>query len=128
MAGFGCARDLNRPSRLRQQPPPFFEQGVTGRCEFDPAARALEEGDAELLFEPAHLVAEGGLGDVEARGSPAEMKFFSYSDEVFDLSEVEPFDRRNLSIRGQFVLDFAVADRNTRPAANDPRRNRWRPL
>jgi hypothetical protein len=73
-------------------------------------------------------MAERGLRDVEARGSPAEMKLFSNRDEVFDLSEVEPFDRRNLSISHRFVLDFAAADGNTRSAANDPRRNRWPPI
>jgi hypothetical protein len=73
-------------------------------------------------------MAERGLRDVEARGSPAEMKLFRNRDEVFDLSEIEPFDRRNLSIYHRFVLDFAAADGNTRPATNDPRRNRWPPI
>jgi len=72
-------------------------------------------------------MAERGLRDMQAGGGPAEMKLFSNGDEVFDVSEIEPFDRRNLSISRQFVLDFAAADRNTRPAPTDPWRNRWPP-
>jgi hypothetical protein len=60
----------------------------------------------ELLLEPADLVAQGGLGDVQPLGGPAEVKFFSDGDEVLDEPQVQAFDRRNLLIESQLVLDF----------------------
>ncbi len=39
----------------------------------DAPARALEELDAELVLEPAHLVRERRLGDVELLGGAGEV-------------------------------------------------------
>jgi hypothetical protein len=61
-----------------------------------------------LLLEPADLMTERRLGDVEPRRGTPEMKLFSDRDEVLDEAQVRPFDRRNLPIQRQPVLDVAL--------------------
>jgi hypothetical protein len=43
---------------LGEQAAAVGEQRLAGRCEFDAAARPLEQGDPELLLEPSNLVTQ----------------------------------------------------------------------
>ena len=48
------------------------EQGAAGGGEFD-LTRAADEQRAELRFEPLHMLADGGLGEVELLGRAGEV-------------------------------------------------------
>jgi hypothetical protein len=72
-------------------------------------------------------MAESRLRDMEALSGSSEMKLLGYRDEVLNEPEIQPFDKRNLSIPGRSVLDFGVRSGNTR-LAKTTRRNRCRPI
>ena len=75
--------------------------------ELNPAAGALQQGHAQLGLEPADLLAERGLRDVQSlRGTP-EVELLGNRDEVLDQPEIEPFHSLSLLIRESPVLDFA---------------------
>ena len=80
---------------------------MAGRREGDPPTRALEERDPELLLQPADLVTQGGLGDVKPGGRATEMQLLRDRDEVVHQAQIDSFDRRNLPIGRQSVLDTA---------------------
>jgi hypothetical protein len=48
----------------------------------------VKQGHPELLFEPADLVTERRLGDVQPLGRPAEVKLLGDGDEVLDEPQV----------------------------------------
>lgn len=54
-------------------------------------------------------MAQRWLRDVQPCGGVAEVEFLGDGDEVLNQSQVETFDRRNLPIPGELVLDFAGA-------------------
>ena len=54
--------------------------------ELDPATRAVEELDAQLLFEPPDLLAQRWLRDVLPLRSATEMQFVSDREEVAQLA------------------------------------------
>jgi hypothetical protein len=92
---------------MLERPAALVKENGAGRGEVNVTAVALEQRDPELVLEPSDLLAKGGLRDVESLGRAAEMQLLSDGNEVLDESQVEPFHRRSLLIRGQRVLDLA---------------------
>lgn len=70
------------PARGGQQLPP-------GRGEGDAAGLAPEQRVADLLLQPADLLAQRRLGDAEAGGGPAEVQFLGEHGEGVQLREGE---------------------------------------
>jgi hypothetical protein len=60
----------------------------------DAAARALEQRDAQLAFEPAHLVRQRGLGEVQLLGGAREVPVAGDRLDAPQLSHVHAIDRR----------------------------------
>jgi hypothetical protein len=60
----------------------------------DAPAGALEQRDAELLLEPAHLMRERGLGDVQLLGRTREVTVASHRLDAAQLPHVHASDRR----------------------------------
>jgi hypothetical protein len=62
------------------------DEHPTGFGQPDPAARTVEELDAQLLLQSPHLLAQRGLGDVLALRGPAEMQLLGDGQEVTQLA------------------------------------------
>jgi len=75
------------PARLARSA--ALEQRATGGGELDVAAGAHEQVGAERALELVNLVAQRRLGDVEARGSPAEMELLRDGQEVAQQARLE---------------------------------------
>ena len=74
--------------RLRQRHPRFGEKGAPSVRQLDAAIRPMEEADAEILLEPANLLTERRLRDVQAlRGAP-EVQLFRDGDEVTEVAKL----------------------------------------
>ena len=71
-----------------QHVPRLLEQGGARDGELDAARAAVEELDPELLLESAHLLAYGGLRDVQPIGGAAEVQFLGDGDEVPQMPEL----------------------------------------
>jgi hypothetical protein len=80
--------------------------------ELDVAAVTREQVRAERLLELVDLVAERGLGDVEARRGPAEMELLRNGQEVAQQARLE-VDRARLSLARDTGLGQPVAWRST---------------
>ena len=61
--------------RQPQDAPGLGEEYPPGRRDLDRAAGAVEQDDADFLFEQPDLAAERRLSQVQARGGPAEVEF-----------------------------------------------------
>ncbi len=72
---------------LLQHPPGADEHGLAGRGEADGAARARHELDAQLLLQAPHLLAQGGLHDVQLLGRAREARVTRDGLEVAELAE-----------------------------------------
>src|SRR3954451_9931147 len=80
---------------MAQDMPGLLEQRPSGDGEHDAARRAVEQPHAELLLELADLLADRGLGDVEAIRRTAEVQLLRDRDEVPQVTE---FHARSPSI------------------------------
>ncbi|MNT57484.1 hypothetical protein D3C72_1948540 [compost metagenome] len=74
-----------------------FQQASTGLGGGDTAGGAGQQAHAQSLFQPAHGVAEGGLGDTQLGGCFGEAAFAGDVDE--GLQVVEVFTRHEGMIR-----------------------------
>jgi hypothetical protein len=66
------------------------EQPLSGRRQRHPAARALEQGHAELAFELPDALRERRGGDVEPGRRPPEVKLLGDGHEVAQASHADP--------------------------------------
>jgi hypothetical protein len=55
------------------------------------AGGALEQGQAELPFQPSNLLADRRLHDVQPRRGPAEVQLLGHGEEVLKLTEFHAF-------------------------------------
>ena len=74
-------------ARHRDDMPSFLEQGRSRSRERHAALGTVEQPDAKLLLELAHLLADRGLRDVKAFRCLAEMKLLRDGDEVPQMAE-----------------------------------------
>jgi hypothetical protein len=65
------------------------EEHLAGGRELDAAGRAVQQRHAELGLEPADLLRERRLGDVQALGGAAEVALLGDGDEVTEVSELQ---------------------------------------
>ncbi len=84
-----------------------MQERLAGGCQTDVAAVTVKEPDSELIFEPAYLLAERRLRDVESLGGTSEVQLLGQRDEVVDEPQVQPLHRQSLLIGWQVVLDIA---------------------
>ena len=68
--------------------PSAVQQELACRCEVHPAGGAVEQLDAQLIFQLADLLREGRLGHMQALGRAAEVPFFRHRNEVVQLADV----------------------------------------
>ena len=85
------------------------QQRLTGVGEANGAAVALQQGDPDVALEPAYLLGEGGLSDVQALGRAPEVKFFGDRNEVLDEPQIESLHSHSLLIGGSIGLGHATA-------------------
>jgi hypothetical protein len=71
-----------------EQGPRVLEEDSARGRQRDGPLRAGQELHAELLFQPADLLAERGLHDVQALGGTAEVELFGHSHEVAQMAEL----------------------------------------
>ena len=77
----------------------MLEEGAAGRRELDPSLRPVEQCDAELLLELAHLLAERRLRDPHAGGGAPEVQLLGDGDEVAEVAELHVrCDTQNVSM------------------------------
>jgi hypothetical protein len=82
---------------LYEDAPRLVEHRGAGVGERDAAMVAVEQPDAQLRLELAHLLADGRLGDVQALGGPPEVQFFCDGHEVAEMPE---FHGASVTARG----------------------------
>ena len=63
------------------------QEAGAGRGEPHMPRRAVEQLGAQVAFEPPHLLADGGLHDVQALGGPPEVQFLGDRHEVPQLAQ-----------------------------------------
>ena len=78
------------------------------RCESDAIASAIEEADAEIVFESLDLKRNGGLGEKEMFRGLTEIQMFgnraeNLEAEIFQLGHVDDYPRKMRAVR--FVLE-----------------------
>lgn len=71
-----------------EKAPALAQQRPPGRGEFDVPAGPVKQRHPELAFEPADLLAQRRLGDVQSFRGPAEVKLFSDGDEVLNQPQI----------------------------------------
>ena len=104
-AGAGFASALRGPRGPRQDVTRVVEQHHARGRQGDAAAIALEEPDAQLVLERAHLLRDARLREVQLLGRAAEVQLFGHRHEGSELPELhKPDDRRCLSQPHEFVL------------------------
>jgi len=74
-------------SAWRSTCPRLLEERAAGDGERDAALRAVEELDAQLLLELAHLLADGRLRDVKPVGCTAEVQLLGDRHEVPEMTK-----------------------------------------
>jgi hypothetical protein len=67
---------------LCEQAPALAEQRASGVGELDATTGPGEQSDPKLLFQPADLVTQGRLGDVQPLGGAPEMELLGDGHEV----------------------------------------------
>ena len=72
---------------LGQDPAGSRDERLARLGDRDPAGRALDQGEPDLLLEPADLLRERRLGDVLARRRPREVLLFGERHEVAQLAK-----------------------------------------
>ena len=73
---------------LGEDPARAGDQRLTGLGDRHPPRGALDQGEAELLLEPADLLRERGLGDVLASRRAGEVLFVGERDEIAQLAKL----------------------------------------
>lgn len=76
-----------------RQDPPAFSQSAA-------AAAALEQGDAQTLFQCTHLLAERRLGDEHARRCSLEVQFLRQHEEQTQLVRARLSDVSAMCVSG----------------------------
>lgn len=66
--------------------------------ERDGAARAVEEGDVQRVFQSLHLLADGGLGEEEQARRAGKTAALRDAVKGFQVFEIHPADRRRQGI------------------------------
>ncbi len=69
-------------------PASLVEKGRAGAGQEDVTAGAVQQADAEPVFEPLHRAGQRGLGDAEPVGGTAEVPFLGHRDEVGQLARI----------------------------------------
>ncbi len=87
LAGVDPPRGGHGDVELGQHRPGVAQERLAGRGQLDAAAGAGQQADAELLLQAGDLLAERGLGDVQAGGGAAEVKLLGDGDEVAQLAK-----------------------------------------
>ena len=72
-------------SRVRQDLPRLDEEHRPGSGQRDMMGAAFQEADAQLPFQPLHLLAQRRLHDVLPLGRPAEVQLLRQRHEVAKL-------------------------------------------
>lgn len=72
---------------MRERAASFFKEHVAGSSEFHAAAVSQQQGHSKFSFQGLDLLAQTGLGDIQALGGAAEMKFFGDGDEVAKMAK-----------------------------------------
>jgi hypothetical protein len=85
----GEARALGRALERSERQRCLLEERPPGGGELDVAAGADEQVGAERALELVDLVAQRRLGDVQARGGPAEMELLRDGQEVAEQARLE---------------------------------------
>ena len=85
--GGGCRvpGDLRGAVHVRQDLPRLGQERRPGRGQRDVVGAAFEQADAELAFQPLHLLAQRRLHDVLSLGRPAEVQLLRQRHEVAKL-------------------------------------------
>lgn len=96
-AAAGAAGRVDGALHLGQKAARFFPESGAGVGERRLSA-ALKEAAAEPGFEFLNLLRERRLGDPDAFGSPAEVQFFGYGEEVAELAEIRRVHMKIISI------------------------------
>ena len=73
---------------LGQDPPGAGDERLTRLGDRHAPGRPLDQGEPDLLLEPADLLRERGLGDVLARGGPGEVLLVGERHEVAQLAKL----------------------------------------
>ena len=64
------------------------EKGAALLGEIDAAFGAVEQADAEFLFQIENLAREGGLGQMEAFSGPGEVELLGHRDEITHMAQL----------------------------------------
>ena len=90
LARAGGARHRGRVLGLRQHRARLVQQRRARRRERHAAAVAVKERDPELGLQRAHLLADAGLGHVQALGRAAEVQLLGHHHERPQLTQLHP--------------------------------------
>ena len=94
--GFGLGRHPEQPPRvLEQQRPRLRERAV--------ARRPVEEPFAEPFFDPAHRLADGRLGPVEAAGRHREAPGVGHRDEGLEVLQLHAVIIRTIYPKAKII-------------------------
>ncbi|GAA1284542.1 hypothetical protein Psi02_33450 [Planotetraspora silvatica] len=77
---------MGRPADMVEDLAGLDEEGGAGRSELDVVGAAIQQSHPEFPFETLHLLTQGGLHDVLAKGCPAEVQFLSQGHEIPELA------------------------------------------
>ena len=87
LSGVDAPGGGHRDVELGQHRPGVAQERLAGGGQLDPAAGAVQQPAAELLLEPADLLAQRRLGDVQAGRGAAEVQLLGDGDEVTQLAK-----------------------------------------
>ena len=74
---------------MRQKRPGFCQKGAAVARQADALGIALEQRQAQFLFQLGDLAAERRLRDMQAFGGAAHVFLFGHGDEVLQLADVK---------------------------------------
>jgi hypothetical protein len=78
----------DRAVELGQDRAGVAQERRAGRGELNAPARPLQQEHAQLVLEPAQLLAQRGLGQMQPRGRAAEVQLLRDRDEVLQLAQL----------------------------------------
>ena len=105
------AGELFNGGRFLQYPLRLFNDPPADRCRCNLTGCALEQGNAQFVFQFAHGDAQGRLADVTGIGGTTKMAFAGNSDDVAQFVESHGQGICKITV-GIWVLRSAVMDRN----------------
>ena len=88
--------------RVRQDLPRLDQEHRPGSSQRDVVRAAVDEADAQLTFEPLHLLAQRRLDDVLPLRCPAEVQLLGQRHEIAELAQLHT--RRQVRVRSIPVL------------------------